>query len=523
MWHLNDASWEQNGLGDSFRLQTFHDRECEQQPAASLDQLLGAKLHPSSSAPCSGRYFPAEFKFCPGCGVPLPSNSPIEFSPWVPPFGSSNGLKVLENSIQADVTTETGGEEFPLPLMNSLLSFASLRLGAQSRLLIALQRDVGQVWVHRPGGNPKWVPLAGRIGDDAMPGWSWSMASNMSETGCAVPSRDGPVWMTVDWGSNKLVLDRGVGESVGGAVRLKDYVLAPVMRGGKLAVLIRRDGESKWTDCAAQSDPQAIAVQLTRAPGQQAFFGTPVVDELRQVAYWPCRGGYVRVAYPDLSTTGAWSFRGWSSSQPLTTAMVEIGVPYRKAGARSSYWQLCEIPPLTQSARDDVHYKIFKFDGEDLVDCEDLESGQFLTTGRAAFSWLYDHWTDIHQFNSNAGEQADLRYPILQFGEKGLVLMARLGQWEGREDPGMFTDVFRNRSLRATCFSRFVIQSAGFPEEALTAIGVDAKEGVQGSQFRITVAHLPEIVAFVHQASLFLYFPDDSNCYRWPLQTIAEQ
>ena len=521
LWQLNDASWRQDEAGTQFSLETLHGRSCEEAPAAPLDRLLGARLHPATSTPCADRYFPPEFQFCPACGQALPAVPHDEFAPWIAPFGSANGLKVLAQTIEPAATTKACGESFPLPLMNSLMSFASLRLGAQGRLLIALQRDVGQVWVHRADGQPKWLALKGRVGEDLLPGWAWSMASDLSETGCAIPSREGPVWMTVDWATNQLQMDRGVGASVGGAARLKDCVLAPVMRAGNLVMLMRRDGDANWSDCETPSDPAAIAAQLTRAPGQQAFFGTPVVDEVRLVAYWPCRGGYVRVGYPEPQAKGRWSFRPWSSSQPLATAKVEIGVPYRKTGARPGYWQLCEIPPLTQSSRDDVQYKIFKFDGDEAVDCEEVESGQFVTTGRAAFSWLYDHWSDVHQVNSNVGEQTELRYPILQFGEKGLVLMAKLGQWEGREDPGLFTDVFRSR-MRATGFARFVIQGSGFPGEALTATGVDAKEGVQGSQFRIAVAHLPDIVAFIHQSQLFLYFPDDSNCYRWPLQTFTE-
>ena len=310
MWHLNDASWEQDEGGARFSLKTLHGRQCEQEPAAPLEQLLGAKLHPASCTPCAGRHFPPEFQFCPACGQPLPATLQDDFAHWIPPYGTANGLKVLANLIDPDVTTKASGDAFHLPpLMNSLMSFASLRLGAKSRLLVALQRDVGQVWIYRADGNPKWLALKGRVGEDILPGWAWSMASDMSEIGCAIPSREGPVWMTVDWAANKLLIDRGVGESIGGAARLEDYVLAPVMRGGKLVVLIRRDTDTNWSDCETQSDPAGIVAQLTRMPGQQAFFGTPVVDEVRQVAYWPCRGGYVRVGYPEFNAKGNWSFR----------------------------------------------------------------------------------------------------------------------------------------------------------------------------------------------------------------------
>jgi hypothetical protein len=522
VWTFKDAHWEQDQTGAQFGLVTLFGKTVEKQPAAPLELLVRARRHPECKT-CSGRYFPSQFQFCPACGKPLSEAAECDSIPWVPPFGPSNGLKVLSRGMEPDTTLQTSGEPFPLPPADGLLAFASLKLGAGNRLLIAMQRDIGQVWVYRPSDNPRWLALDGRVGEGNLPGWAWTLASDSSEAGFIAPTKEGPAWVTVDWTTNTLVIDRGDGESVGGAARIKDCILAPVMRSGKLMLLFRRDGDINWSDCDALSDPAAVLTQLARQPVQQALFGTPVVDEVRQVVYWPGRGGYVRVAYPELNTNATWTFRQWNPLPPFATAQIELGVPYRKAGARPGFWQLCEVLPINQSARGEVHYKIIKFDGDELADCEDVESGQFLTTGRAAFSWLYDHWTNVHDFNPNEGEQAELRYPILQFGEKGLVLMAKLGQWEGREDPGFFTSVFRNRGLRATGFARFVIQGSGSPGEALTAEGVDAKDGSRGSQFRVSVAQLPDVAAFVHQSSLFIYFPDDSSCFRWPLKTIATQ
>jgi hypothetical protein len=133
---------------------------------------------------------------------------------------------------------------------------------------------------------------------------------------------------------------------------------------------------------------------------------------------------------------------------------------------------------------------------------------------------LYDFWTDVHHFNANLPEQTELRYPLLQFGEKGLVLVAKIRPWHGREDMGLFTEVFFNRREKTSVFVRFVVEGTGTPETALYADGVDGSQGVSGSLFRVPLAHLPELAVFIYDARLYIYFPDESKCYGWPLEAL---
>jgi hypothetical protein len=112
----------------------------------------------------------------------------------------------------------------------------------------------------------------------------------------------------------------------------------------------------------------------------------------------------------------------------------------------------------------------------------------------------------------------ELRFPLIQFGEKGLALIAKATPWEGRDELGVFSDLFFNRGVKATTFVRFVIEGSGFPEKALYAEGVDGVYGgTGGSLFRVKVAELPEISAFVYGDSLHLYFPETNDCFCWPL------
>ncbi len=518
MWQFNNASWDQDDSSCRFALRALNGLPCKPGPVAPLDLLLGAKKHPSSSQPCAQGFFPAEFSFCPSCSSPLLETRVGEAGSWIPPYGAGNGLRVLAGEFKAGAAAASG-EEFVLPAPMGNFAFAATRMGGKKRLLLALERELGQLWVYHPEHEHPWSQLEGRIGACALPNWSWSMACDAAESGCAVPTQDGPAWVSIDWASNQLVVDRGTGTSVGAPVRLKDLVLAPTLKADQFSVLLRRQGDSQWSDCAALSDPSCVAPQLRRRAEQLAVLGIPVVDEIRLVAYWPCRGGYVKVSYPEGAATASWSFRPWTSTARPATALLEIGVPYRKTGSRPGLWQLCE--DFDPTSRDGILNKIIKFDGDEGVDSEVVECGQFLTTGRSSFSWLYDHWSDVHQRNLNIGEQLELRYPLLQFGDKGLVLLAKVRPWEDKEDMGLFTDILSSRSSSATTFVRFVIQGPGTPEKALQAKGVDGVDGTPGSLFCLPVAQLAEVNAFVYNDQLHLHFGADNSCFRWPLEGLG--
>lgn len=524
MWKFNSTSWDQDEDGCIFTLKSLNGRDCDIEIAAPLEILLGVKTHPlSGELACADKTFPAEFSHCPNCGEALLDLIKDDSVSWIPPYGAGDGLKILSKAIKPESIESLvarKGEAFSLPPTSGPFSFFSARLGGRGRLLLAIQRDVGLIWVYRPNSNKKWLALKDRIGSNRMPNWAWTLAGDTSESGYAFPSDEGPAWITVNWATNSLVIDRGNGVSVGGSARVGNFVLAPVMRGEAFAVLSRRDNDNKWLECSTFSDSSTVAPQLRRQPKQEAYLGIPVVDEIRGVVYWPCRGGYVKVSGLESSGPGSWEFRPWETDTQPATALIELGSPYHRSSGSSSkrgFWQLCEDNDPASRRDDDVVYKIIKFDGDEAADSEIVECGQFVTSGRASFSWLYDYWNDIHQRDTNIPEQAEIRYPILQFGEKGLTLLAKLRPWEGKEDMGLFTEFLFNSSQRASTFVRFVLQGSGTPEAALYAEGIDGADGPPGSLFRILVSQLTEISVFIYDAQLYLYFPEDNKCFRWPL------
>lgn len=520
VWIFKDSSWEQDDNSNTFKIQSILGQKCASVPVAPLKMLIGAKSHPASGLPCEKGSFPSEFKSCPYCGSNLLDACDSAADLWLPPYGTGNGLKLFPMKSTLNKKSGACNEKarpFLLPSRDGRFAFCSTKLGAQQRLLLAVQRDSGKLWIFRPDETKKWEVLIGNAGEDTLPSWSWSIAVDSSESGLCLPTDQGPVWVTINWVSNSIKVDRAIGRSVGGVIRVGKYLLGPVLRGDNFAMVSRKEGDNAWKECSSDSDPTAVSPKLCSSADQGAYLGIPVLDENKQIAYWPGRGGYVRVSGANSSEGLSWEFRPWETDEHPAIALIELGPPYRRTGSRSGFWQLCE--DSDHSVRDGIVNKIIKLDGDERIDSENVECGQFVTTGRASFSWSDDYWDDIHKRNPRISEQGELRFPLLQFGEKGLALIAKVSPWEGRDELGLFSDIFFNRDLKTSTFVRFVVEGSGVPEKALWAEGVDGVHGgLGGSLFRLGLSQLSELSAFVYGDSLYVYLPERNDCFCWPLE-----
>ena len=521
LWKFDNSSWEQREQDGAFVLKTLGEVACDSTIAPN-EMLIDTKTHPRNSLACSERIFPVEFDFCPDCGEKLVSLKP-EPKQWIPPYGCGNGLKIIPYAVKPECFSNKG-ERFALPHEDGHFSFVSAYFKTKTRLLVAIERNIGQVWVYRPT-TQKWGRLEGNVGECSMPTWAWSLALNSSESACALPTDQGPIWFEIDWQSNSLKIEpvNDQSKSIGSPVRVGQFILAPVMRGDQFAVLSRKDGDDRWFDCevASGSDPTCVAPQLQRTSEQLAYCGIPIVDEPRKLAYWPCRGGYIKVSNFNPTGHGNWEFRQWEYDRYPATALIELGPPcLRKGGiGTAGFWQLCE--DYDPDTRDNIINKIIKYDGRitddsSVGDSSVVESGQFFTTGNSCFFWSHDHWNDIDQRSLFNDEKKELRYPLFQFGERGPTLLAKVQPWEGK-DFELFSNVLYKMTKPA--FIRIAIESNELPEIALTANGLEGAEGRErGSFFRIKVGQLAELNAFIYDSKLYIYFPEDNKCFRWALE-----
>lgn len=530
MWQFKNESWEQDDDAQTFNLVSLHGNEIATEPVAPLTLLVGAKRHKIANSACSKGIFPSEFDYCPYCGDSLVAHKNRESSPWIPPYGRGTGLKILPNELDSSTFAETadsagntvkprglyGGLSLPLPAINGRFSFCSILFGAEKRLLLALQRDTGKISVYQPD-TQKWRDLDGMTGEDDLPEWSWAIATDAAESGLAIPGKNGPAWVTVDWVTGKLAIDRGEGCSIGGIAKLGNFIFAPVLRDNTFVLLLRAGNDGTWSECGACDQAVDFASQLYGEANLSADLGMPVIDEIRNIVYWPCRNGYIRVIAANFASEHVWEFRPWETDEHPAKALIELGPPYRKTGARSGFWQLCE--DFDPTSRGGIVYKIFKLDGDEHADVEILEYGQFVSTGQACFSWQHDCWKGVDEINSLAREQEELRYPLLQFGDKGLTLLAKVQPWQGREDIDFLTDVLHGNKVLMPVLIRLVIENMNTPEIALYVERMsNTHDDKRGSLFRMGITQIPEISVFIYDAHLYVYFPEENKCLGWPLK-----
>jgi len=524
LWRFKNESWEQDDDAQTFNLVSLYGNNIAAQPVAPLTLLVGAKRHKSANSACSEGIFPSEFDYCPYCGDALEVHEDREASPWIPPYGRGTGLKILPNELDPSIFVKDpakpkglyGGVSLPLPAMNGHFSFCSILFGAKKRLLLALQRDIGKISIYQPD-TQKWHDLDGVTGEDGLPEWSWAIATDAAESGLAIPGKNGPSWVTVDWITGKSKIDRGEGRSIGGAARLGNFIFAPVLRDNIFVLLLRARNDETWSECGVCDQTADLASRLYDEANLSVGLGIPVIDETRNIIYWPCRNGYIRVAAANSASEHVWEFRPWETDEHPAKALIELGPPYRKTGARSGFWQLCEdFDPIS---RDGIVYKIFKLDGDEQVDVEVLEYGQFVSTGQACFSWQHDCWKGVDTINSLAREQEELRYPLLQFGDKGLALLAKVQPWQGREDIDLLTDVLYSNKVPMPVLVRLVIEDMDTPEIALHVAKIsNTHDDKRGSLFRMGMTQIPEISVFIYDAHLYIYFPEENKCLGWPLK-----
>jgi len=277
-WTFKDSSWEQDDSSKVFKIRGIFGQKCEIEPIAPLGLLLGAKSHPASGVPCEKGLFPSEFKSCPYCGSNLFDAHGSYADLWLPPYGAGNGLKLFP--IKSTINQKVGAcnekaSQFLLPSRDGRFAFCSTKLGAQKRLLVSVQRDSGQLWIFRPGATKKWEVLIGNAGEDTLPAWSWSLAVDSSESGLCLPTDKGPVWVTINWASSSIKVDRALGRSVGGAIRVGKYLLAPVLRGDSFTIACRKEGDTVWSECSQSLIPKLFCHSCAGTPVKMPIWAFP--------------------------------------------------------------------------------------------------------------------------------------------------------------------------------------------------------------------------------------------------------
>jgi len=525
VWSFEDGSleWEQHEHEDGatgFFLKKINSQSLDSAQLLPYDFLVSTKSHVASDCPYCDSVFPSEFSYCPHCGTNLIDSSSIEADMWLPPYGTGNGLKLYKGKVT--VATEMAGKNFDLPPFPGLYAFCSVMLGCRKRPLLAVNRSNGSFWVFNTA-HEKWLQLQGNIGkSDSIPVWSWAVATNKTESGICIPCDSAPVWVRIDWLTNRISLIKAEAQSCGGIIELDGHLLAPVLRpDGSLALAVMTEGETTWSYANSLSDDIDVARYLGNELGKEAYAGIPVKVDGVSIVYWPCRGGCIQAS---ISSSGVveWSFSPWETDQYPAIALVDLGSPHQEGGSSTALWQLCR--DYDPGRRDTTVYKVFRLggnpDGYEGIDWKPVEQGQILSTGKACFSTTLNFWKNREETDRNATEHEDLRIPLLEFVNAGQVLLCKVDSWREREILDTFTDIFKKKNARTNI--GFFLDGSGRATCPLRAEQVSGGSDENGSKFFYEVSRVPQISVFMYERELYIYLPEIRQCFRWSLLMEAE-
>ncbi len=461
-----------------------------------LDIIVGAKWHPASESDCGG-FFPPEFNHCPFCGKQLASGE-FHSDAWVPPFGGGSGLRLVAKRInlaslpvqqdKAIKWVDQEEENFPLPRLRGDYQFIVAQLGTKSPALIAFDRTSGLVDYYSPA-HKEWVSFTPspdrRIGGNLLPAWSWSAAfvSGKTMPGFAVPTREGPVWIALDWSEGKSTPVFGKGESIGGAATLDNRVFIPVLVEGVIAIHSFDHTASQWNQIG-----EAMKIGVKESGIEDRYFSIPVIDEGRHVVYWVGIPGLLVFDLANCSCV----WRPWETDAYPCSAVPTLGPPYRDSSG--NYWQICYDIGDPAGA-----FRYYKLSGDE-SDREDVDGGRF-SSGVSCFSKPYDLWgKPWEKIDAKLHGKAEcIRAPLLCIDEESkATITANFGS--GTTLP--LLEIIKDRGKSYP--TDLKIETPGLPIELRTR---DA--------FNLSAPW--ELRLFIYQQCVFAYSMEEAVCHKWRL------
>ena len=409
IWEMPSSSWAQDDDLKQFYLLDPKTGE-PQANQRGLEILAGARSHGAGDVRC-GKFYPKEFAYCPFCGKGL---VPADYAStdWVPPYGRGNGLRLIPKGKNANATPLVREdpkpreweemEALPLPRPQGDYEFIVGSLGTSAPVLIAFDRVGGYVDYFSPA-EEKWMPLDSATGRRAqesqspLPNWSWSAAFLQGKPGFAVPTREGPAWIAIEWPDNKYTLVFGRGGSIGGAVAFENRIFAPVLAERGISILDFDVSSSKWKPAGEPARGWAPG------PGKSNFFSVPIIDESRRWIQWVGIEGLL--TFDAANNESSW--RPWETDAFPCKAMTELGPPYRDF--KGYFWQICYD-------EHDGGFRYFKLSGNE-SDRQNVDGARF-SSGVSCFSKPYDLWKEPWgKVPERLEEARDFRIPLLCLNE----------------------------------------------------------------------------------------------------------
>lgn len=491
IWEMSSGDWIQDDEQNRFFI--LNRESGEEGNQSGLDIIVGAKWHHDNKANCGG-FFPPEFDHCPFCGCELAvgdHNSDI----WVPPYGDGSGLRKVAGRIDMDaipvrrertrIWVDIDEQVFSLPRIHGDYEFIVAPLGTKSPVLVAFDRASGVVDYFSPA-QKKWIPLAPsparRVGTCELPNWSWSAAFLRGKAGFAVPTREGPVWLAIDWRHGTYAPESGQGDCIGGVATLQNQIFIPVLTEGSVTIQSFDFSAFKWKQ--VEDCKRDVLQDFSEAQR----FSVPIGDEGRGVIYWIGKDGLITFDLPHSNCM----WRPWETGAFPCRAVPELGPPYQDQ--IGNFWQIC------YNDHDDA-FRYYKLNGNE-GDREDVDGGCF-SSGVSCFSKSYDLWDrPWAKLDTKRQDVAKMiRTPLLCLDEESKTSVT-VGFASGSTLP--LLDIIKDRENTYPAVLRI---------ESPSDLPVELR---MPKAFNI---HTPwELRLFIYQDHLFVYSSEEAVCYRWRLK-----
>lgn len=494
IWEMPSSNWLQDDEKKRFNILNQDTAEVADNQSG-LEIIAAAKWHVERESEC-GSFFPSEFKYCPYCGKTLASAEQLR-EIWVPPFGCGNGLRLLSTPInlasipiKKESTLRWVDQEpdsFSLPRPRGNYEFIVGCLYTKSSVLIAFDRTTGSVDYFSPTEN-KWISLVPvhrrRIGESQLPNWSWSAAFIDGKAGLAVPSSEGPVWITLDWARGTFTPIFGQGEAIGGAASIDGQVFIPVLLKQAIVVCGVDFKAGQWMQLGETQRKGGCE------DGEMRYLSVPVVDTGRQLIYWIGVDGLLTF---DL-TNHICSWRPWETDSYPCRAVPELGPPYHDPSG--SFWQICYDD--YDNSQDQRAFRYYKLSGDE-SDREDVDGGRF-SSGITSCAKAYDLWEK--PWSKKSLDQAGaIRVPLLCLDEVSkATIMAQFGS--GSILP--ILEIIKDH--RKTYQTELRIE---FPNELPVHLRMP---------YAFNIYTPWELRLFIYQHNLYVYSTEEAICYKWRLK-----
>jgi len=500
IWKLHSGDWNQDDTKMRFEILDSETEKIKERQSG-LDIILGAKSHLASGL-CCGGFFPPEFSYCAFCGKDL-ANGDYSSALWIPPFGNGSGLRLSSERIDAAsipnakrennvIWVDRDKDVFSLPRQRGDYEFIVARLGVQSPVLLAFDRTTGLLDYYSPAGvdGKKWIPLppipSSRVGENNLPNWSWAAAVVSGNAGFAVPTCEGPVWLSIDWQNGKCIPKSSKGECMGGAAAIEGQVFMPTLAEGTISIQSFDFASAQWKQVCAPIRDFVLGSQEDR------YFSVPVVDAGRRILYWMGLPGLLAF---DL-TNHRCSWRPWETDAHPCRAVLELGPPY--LDSRGDYWQIC-YDDYDESQQERA-FRYYKLNGNE-TDRENVDGGRF-SSGISCFSKNYDFWEKPWAKIDKRQEQArTIRIPVLCLDEESkATITANFGK--GLISP--LLEVIKDRGRKYQTELR--IES---PQDLPIELRMPHSFSISSPW---------DLRLFVFQNHLYVYSTDEAICYKWRLK-----